>query len=353
MSDPFAGLFDELCRRRGIGCALTGPDLVVQSVGGLRAVWGELTAGQSLTDAVPELIGSEAAIAEALAAGEPFVLPWLNRDGAGGLPRYFELSVHARSDAPGTWIHWLIDVTGTGRLQRELGQNRNELSLMRDILDARNRDLQVFLRAAGHDLKAPLRTLRGFLELVAEEHGSPLLDAAQGLTDRLSTLVQDLLRYARLGEQAVDVQRRALAPAVVEAQARLASDIARRQATVSVSDALPPAQVDATLFGQVAFNLLDNALKYVPAGRTPTIAVGATQTGTRVRFTVEDNGDGVPADRRATIFEPLARLHGRDVPGHGFGLATVQRCCQLMQGRVQVDESPTLGGARFTVELPA
>lgn len=353
MSDPFVGLFDELCARRGISCALTGPDLIVRSIGGLRTVWGDLSPGQSLAEAVPELLGSEDAIAESLASGEPFVLPWLNRDGADGLPRYFELSINTRQDDPDTWIHWLIDVTGTGRLQRELGQNRNELSLMRDILDARNRDLQVFLRAAGHDLKAPLRTLQGFLELVAEEHGSPLLDAAQGLTGRLSVLVQDLLRYARLGDQAVELVRQPLVTAAIEAKMRLVADIKRRGATVQIADELPSAQIDATLFGQVVFNLIDNALKYVPADRAPVIAVGGARQGTRVRFTVEDNGAGVPPDRRAAIFDPLTRLHGRDIPGHGFGLATVQRCCQLMRGRVVLDDSPDLGGARFTIELLA
>ncbi len=347
----FDGLFDELCTRRGIGCALTDAALVVQAIGGARHVWGTLSAGDPLTDALPELLGAEQAIEEAVAGGEPYVLPWLNRTGPSGGQRFYELSVHVKSDDPTVRVHWLVDVTGAGRLKSELNQERNELSLTRDALALRNADLQLFLRAAGHDLKSPLRTLEGFLGLIAAESDSPLVDASRSLAVQLAELVEVLLDYARLGSTAIESQPVSLSAAAQNAVDRLALSIAERGAQIELPPSLPTVLGDRTLVGQVVYNLLDNALKYCPADRAPIVRLSAEPRIGRTALIVEDNGRGIPVESRQRIFEPLVRL-GSAASGHGFGLATVRRCVELMGGRVTVSESAALGGARFEVELP-
>lgn len=352
MTAPFDGLFDELCARRGIGCALTDRALVVQAIGGARHVWGSLAAGDSLSDALPELLGAEQAIEATVAAGEPFVLPWLNREGPDGRPRFYELSVHVKSDQPDLRVHWLVDVTGAGRLKSELNQERNELSLTRDALALRNEDLQLFLRAAGHDLKSPLRTLEGFLGLIAAENDSPLVDASRSLAVQLAELVEVLLDYARLGSTAAESAAVDLDRAVDNAVDRLALTIADRGARIERDGPLPAVLGDRTLVGQIVYNLIDNALKYCPQDRAPVIRVAAAPAIGRVRLTVEDNGPGIPESARKRVFEPLVRL-GSAAAGHGFGLATVRRCAELMRGRVTVAAGEALGGACFAVELPA
>lgn len=347
----FDGLFDELCTRRGIGCALTDRDLVVSAIGGAKQVWGGLAPGDVLSDALPELLGAEAAIEAAVAGGEPYMLSWLNRVGADGRPRFYELSVHEKADEPDVRVHWLVDVTGAGRLKSELNQERNELSLTRDALDLRNRDLQLFLRAAGHDLKSPLRTLEGFLELIAAENDSPLVDASRSLAVQLAELVEVLLAYARLGESAVERVPVPVAPRLDNTVDRLALAIAERGARIERGDDLPTVLGDPTLVGQVLYNLVDNALKYCPTDRVPRVRITAEPVEARVRLLVEDNGKGIPVEARTRVFEPLVRL-GNAAAGHGFGLATVRRCAELMRGKVTVTDSPDLGGARFEIELP-
>lgn len=353
MTAGFEGLFDELCTRRGIGCALTDPDLIVRAVGGARAVWGGLKPGDRLTEAVPELLGAEAEIEQTVAADTPYVLPWLNREGADGRPRFFELSVHRRAEDPAERVFWLVDVTGVGRLKSALNQERNDLSLTRDALDLRNRDLELFVRAAGHDLKSPLRTLEGFLELIAAENDSPLVDASRSLAVQLAELVEALLAYARLGGAAVERAPVDVGAATQNAMDRLALAIADRGADVQrvAPERWPAVLGDRTLVGQIVYNLLDNALKYSPADRPARVRITVEPDGARVCLAVEDDGPGIPAASRARVFEPLVRLK-RDVAGHGFGLATVQRCAELMRGSVAAVEPVALGGARFEVRLP-
>jgi len=348
MTSRFDGLFDDLCQRRGIGCAITDPQLKVIDVGGAHEVWGDLQVGMPLTDAVPELFGARDGIAETIATGEPFVLAWLNRPARDGGVRYYELSVHNRADAPEQWVHWLVDVTGAGRLKGVLNQQRNELVLAQDALDLRNRDLELFLRAAGHDLKSPLRTLEGFLELVAAEHTSPLVDASRDLASQLGDLVEALLAYARLGGKPVELGPVELGPIVQNVLDRLAVSIAERDATIDVVSPLPVVRGEATLLGQALYNLIDNGLKY--GGQAPRVRIEARDVGGRWCVSVEDSGPGIKPASREKIFEPLVRL-GRSIPGHGFGLATVQRCVELMLGRVRAVEPTGPGGARFEIEL--
>ena len=212
--------------------------------------------------------------------------------------------------------------------------------------------LELFLRAAGHDLKSPLRTLEGFLGLIAAENDSPLVDASRSLALQLAELVEVLLEYARLGSTAASRVAVQLGPAVDNAVDRLALAIAERGARVERDDLRLPVLGDPTLVGQIVYNLLDNALKYCPADRAPVVRISARGHGERVLLAVEDNGPGVPADARARIFEPLVRL-GSAAAGHGFGLATVRRCAELMRGRARIVDGVELGGARFEVELPA
>lgn len=351
MSDPFSGLFDALCERRGIGCALTGADFVVRAVGGAKRVWGGLSPGDPITDALPELLGCAADIEASVAAGEAYLLPWINRPGGPDRLRFYELSIHRHPDEADLRVHWLVDVTAAGRLESALNQERNVLSLTRDALDLRNRDLQVFLRAAGHDLKSPLRTLEGFLELVAAEQPSPLVDASLSLAGQLAELVSALLDYAQLGERAVEVAPVAVDDAVQRALDRLALPIAERGAVIERPAALPVVLGERTLLAQALYNLLDNALKYAGAERAPRVRISAEPLEGRVRLAVEDDGPGIPAGARARVFEPLVRLVGGP-GGHGFGLATVRRCVELMRGRVAAVEPRASGGARFEIELP-
>jgi signal transduction histidine kinase len=112
------------------------------------------------------------------------------------------------------------------------------------------------------------------------------------------------------------------------------------------------APVDGGALRQVLLNLLDNAVKYGPAGQT--VMVGMALFGERVRLWVDDEGPGIPAGERARVFEPFRRLAGAaeaSAAGCGIGLAVVLELVTLHGGRVWADAAPG-GGARMVVELP-
>jgi signal transduction histidine kinase len=235
-----------------------------------------------------------------------------------------------------------------------LAQLRRERELVRVRAD--------FVSSVSHELRTPLAQIRMFAETLrlgrvrSEAERQRSIEIIDQEARRLSGLVENVLLFSRAERRAVRLDRRsealdALAHDAVETFAPLAA--ARR---VVLRERLQPgirADVDRGAFRQVLLNLLDNAVKYGPAGQT--VEVGLSIDGDTARVWVQDAGPGIPPKERERIFRPFARL-GRDaesaVAGSGIGLAVVAQLAALHGGRVRVDEAPG-GGARFTLELPA
>jgi signal transduction histidine kinase len=117
------------------------------------------------------------------------------------------------------------------------------------------------------------------------------------------------------------------------------------------------ATADPRAVRQIVLNLLDNALKYGPAGQLVTVGVRRSGDDDRALLWVDDEGPGVAGADRARVWEPFERAPLRDgngggAPGSGIGLAVVRELAGLMDGRAWVEDAPTSGGARFVVELP-
>jgi signal transduction histidine kinase len=118
-----------------------------------------------------------------------------------------------------------------------------------------------------------------------------------------------------------------------------------------VEDPLPVVLGHPATLSQVLTNLLGNALKFVPADRTPALRVRAENDNGRIRVWVEDNGMGIAAEHQERIFRVFERLHsGDDYPGTGIGLAIVRKAVERMGGAVGVESTPGQG-SRFWVEL--
>lgn len=101
---------------------------------------------------------------------------------------------------------------------------------------------------------------------------------------------------------------------------------------------------------QCLTNLLDNAVKFVPAGITPRVRIYTHEAGSRVRLVVEDNGIGIPLTAQPRVFELFQRAHN-GYEGHGIGLAIVRRAAERMGGSVGLESEPSKG-SKFWVELP-
>jgi len=227
------------------------------------------------------------------------------------------------------------------------------MNRMLDRLDASATAQRRFVSDASHELRSPLATMRQHAELArAHPDATTLDDLAEVVAEegvRMQDLVDGLLVLTRLDEQGS--QRRG----PVDLDDLALAEVSRlRAAGVTVDgSAISAVQVtgDERLLGRIARNLADNAARHAAS----RVAIGVARDGAQAVLTVDDDGNGIPPEERERVFERFVRLdegRARDAGGSGLGLAIVAGVVRASGGTVSVGESP-LGGARFTVRLPA
>jgi len=223
-----------------------------------------------------------------------------------------------------------------------------------------NQELEAFAYTVSHDLRAPLRAINGFVQILLEEYAAELQGEARrylglvaGNAQLMGRLVDDLLRFSRLNRQPMRRQPVETRRVVDRALEQLRSSIEDRPVEISIGQ-LPPCRGDANLLEQVFVNLVGNGIKY-SRGRTPArIEIGsrADADGQTVYF-VKDNGTGFDMNYAHKLFGVFQRLHrSEDYEGTGVGLAIVQRIVHRHGGRIwpeaEVDHGATffftLGG---------
>ena len=228
-------------------------------------------------------------------------------------------------------------------------------------LEATNRELEAFSYSVSHDLRAPLRAIKGFSSILQENHASELSPPAQRLlslvcenTRKMDRLIDDLLSFARLSRQPIRKQTVAiteLARSVVE---ELRAEQAGRRVDLQL-DNLPPCQADSSLLRQVLMNLLSNALKYTRQRETAVIKIGCQeQPGGEPIYFVRDNGAGFDMRYASQLFGVFQRLHREDeFEGNGVGLAIAQRILCRHGGRIWAEAKVNEGATFFfTVGKP-
>lgn len=218
-----------------------------------------------------------------------------------------------------------------------------------------NRDLETFSYSVSHDLRAPLRALKSYAQIL-ETEGATLSEAERAdfarrigaSAERMDRLTVDLLAYARLSAIEMELGTIDVAPLIADVATRFGR---KEWITVETGPELR-VRANPVPFEQALTNLLDNAVRFVADGRTPQVRVRAARLGDMVRVTVEDNGIGIAPRHHQRIFEIFERLDAARFGGTGIGLALVKRAVERMQGRVGV-ESEVGAGSRFWFELPA
>ncbi|MBA3439730.1 MAG: heavy metal sensor histidine kinase [Pyrinomonadaceae bacterium] len=243
----------------------------------------------------------------------------------------------------------------------ELERLSVSLNSMVARLDAAFTHIRRFSADASHELRTPLTVLRGELEGIAQDpqltkEMREMIGSALEETERLAKIVESLLVISRLdaGEARMERARldfAELAEATVEQLSLLAED----KSISLVSDTPEPVEVegDRARLKQVVVNLVDNAIKYTPAGGR--VEVKVTREDGHALLEVKDTGGGIPAEALPHIFERFYRVdkaRSRAVGGTGLGLAIVKSICAAHGGQVKV-ESTENKGSRFVVQLPA
>ena len=220
-------------------------------------------------------------------------------------------------------------------------------------LDASNLELQQFAYVASHDLKAPLRSISGFLQLIQCRYKGQLdaqadewIDLTVGSAEQLKTLIEALLSYSR-------VESRARAFAEVSLSEVL-DDASILDSCASIErDTLPTVIADGTQLVQLMQNLIGNAIKY-QRSEPPRIHVSAEDCGHEWKFAVRDNGIGIDPKQHERIFEIFRRLHTEHAyPGTGIGLAICRRVVLRHGGTIWVESNGAVGeGSIFFFTLP-
>lgn len=226
-------------------------------------------------------------------------------------------------------------------------------------LEEANKELEAFCYSVSHDLRAPLRAIQGFGQVLLEDYESLFDDMGREYLNRLitaaahlDTLILDLLAYSRLGRTRIQLGQIDLAGMVQAILQELESELQENQAKVSITTTLPLVKSQQTILKSIITNLITNALKFVHPNTQPVVLIWAEEQGKYVRLWVEDNGIGIAPEHQKRIFRVFERLHGiESYVGTGIGLAIVKRGVESLNGSVGVFSNLNQG-SRFWIELP-
>jgi PAS domain S-box-containing protein len=279
-------------------------------------------------------------------------------------------ALHDTGSGEGSGYSCLMrDMTEVKRLEDLLRQLNQELEARveertRQLQDI-NQDLESFSYSVSHDLRAPLRHIGSFVDILREELGTDAdpdvvrhLGTIAQAADHMGQLIEGLLAFSRLGRAPLQRKNVAMAALLQSSVNRVQHDPALRRAPSAMhwqlADDLPTVQGDGLLLSQVWDNLLANALKYTRPREVAEISVGwqVDQDGAPV-FWVRDNGVGFDPRRADKLFGVFQRLHrATEFEGTGIGLALCRRIVERHGGRIWAESRPG-AGSTFYFSLPA
>lgn len=221
-------------------------------------------------------------------------------------------------------------------------------------LVAANQELESFTYSVSHDLRAPLRHVDGYAQILREEFGPQLPEEAQKLigkirqgSENMGQLVDDLLNLSRIGKAELSRRPVPLGPLVEEVVNDLKQDLPNRKIDWQIEE-LPPVECDPGLVRQIFANLLANAVKYTRPREQARIEVGQSKTNGETAIYVRDNGVGFNMKYVAKLFGVFQRLHrAEEFEGTGVGLATVARIVRKHGGRVWAEGELNHGATFF------
>jgi signal transduction histidine kinase len=222
-----------------------------------------------------------------------------------------------------------------------------------------NASLEQFALAASHDLHEPLRTIRTYTELLQkvtqgklDSGAAPLFGTILDTTLRMETLLDELMEYAQLGtkEGNTSVAPLRLSDPVADALGNLRALTEQHRVTVTEKD-LPTVCANRMQLMLVFQNLVSNAIKFRREGEAPQIQISAKREADNWVISVRDNGQGFPPAAAKELFVFFKRLHGRDIPGNGIGLALCRKVVEWHGGTIWAESSPGEGSV-FSFTLP-
>jgi PAS domain S-box-containing protein len=255
-----------------------------------------------------------------------------------------------------------VDITAQKLAEQAIRELNAELRDQAAQLEVTNKELESFSYSVSHDLRAPLRAIDGFAQMMEEDYqerldaeGKRYLSVIRQNSSRMGGLIDDLLEFSRLGRQPVargevnvDALVREVVAEVLNSEPRGAASAAPQ---IEVGP-LPPARGDPGLLRQVWTNLIANAVKYSGKVQRPFIQISGCEAGEENHYSVRDNGVGFNMQYAEQLFRVFQRLHrAEEFGGTGVGLAIVHRIVTRHGGRVWAEGVENVG-AVFSFALP-
>ncbi|MGN6552458.1 MAG: sensor histidine kinase, partial [Verrucomicrobiota bacterium] len=270
--------------------------------------------------------------------------------------------LNQKERAPAFILVALQDITDRQQAETQLRLMNEELerrvAARTEALQKSYKQMESFCYSIAHDLRAPLRSMKSFSDLLIARFAENLGKEGQDFTmriqqsaERMDLLIKDLLDYGQLNTIHLPREEVSLLSLLKDILATMEPEISHKHAAIECATDLPPVCGHRIVLQVVLTNLLSNALKFVPPGHQPKVSIRAEDIGVRTRVWVEDNGIGIAPDDQQRIFGVFQRLHSNQrYPGTGIGLALVQKGLERIGGRVGVESTPG-EGSRFWIEL--